>query len=90
MLPQSLTRTFAAIEAMGWVSRLPDPSDGRQSLLMITTAGSAALDAEMRPRDEWVADQLAARLTAAEREILAVAAGILERMADVQAGPVEP
>lgn len=90
MLPQSLTRQFATVEAEGWVKRLPDPSDGRQSLLMITETGLAVLDAEMRPRDEWVAEQLASRLTSAEREILAIAARILDRMGDVQAAPVEP
>ena len=43
MLPQSLTRTFAALEAAGYVRRTPDPGDGRQSLLEATAAGRTAI-----------------------------------------------
>src|SRR3954463_2815967 len=55
MLPQSLTRTFAALEHAGLVRRTPDPGDGRQSLLAVTPAGREALRAEMAPRDRWLA-----------------------------------
>lgn len=87
--PQSLTRTFAHLERSGWLTRTPDPADGRQSLLTITASGRAVLHVEMKPRDEWVADRISTRLTPAERDILVVAAHILERMADVEVGPVE-
>jgi DNA-binding MarR family transcriptional regulator len=83
--PQTLTRTFAALEEQGWMRRLPDPSDGRQSLLMITAAGREMLTDEMRPRDEWVATAIERELTAAERDLLVVAAGLLERLAEVDA-----
>src|SRR5882762_7181321 len=92
MQPQALTRTFAALEDEGWMRRLPDPSDGRQSLLTITAAGREVLADEMRPRDEWVAAAMERELTTAERDLLVVAARLLERLAEVDAtlAPTEP
>jgi DNA-binding MarR family transcriptional regulator len=79
--PQSLSRTFAALEEQGWIRRRPDPDDGRQSLLEITPAGSEVLAAEMRPREIWLAGALK-QLTDAERDFLVVAAGLLERLSE--------
>ncbi|HEY7049135.1 MAG TPA: MarR family transcriptional regulator [Jatrophihabitantaceae bacterium] len=89
--PQSLTRTFAVAEEQGWVRRVPDPSDGRQSLLIITAAGRQVLADEMRPRDEWLAGVLERELTRTERELLVVASELLERLAEVDnaVAPVE-
>jgi DNA-binding MarR family transcriptional regulator len=85
MAPQSLTRTFAALEADGLLHRTPDPSDGRQSLLAVTTAGRRALKQEMAPRDAWLARAIELVLTPAERDLLVVAAQLMERLADVDA-----
>ena len=79
--PQSLTRTFAGMERDGLIRRVPDPNDGRQSLLMITENGRRGLRDEMEPRDVWVAGVMAAELTEAEQQILVVAAGLLDRLA---------
>jgi len=81
--PQALTRTFAALEEQGWTKRVPDPSDGRQSLLIITATGRQALVDEMRPRDEWIAGVLEQELTPAECDLLVVAAQLLERLSEV-------
>jgi hypothetical protein len=43
----------------------------------------------MRPRDAWVADVLQRELTPAERDVLVVAAGLLERLAEVDASIAE-
>jgi DNA-binding MarR family transcriptional regulator len=83
--PQALTRTLAALEEQGWLRRMPDPSDGRQSLLTITATGRHAITEEMQPRDEWVADVLRRELTDAERDVLLVAARLLERLSEVDA-----
>jgi DNA-binding MarR family transcriptional regulator len=90
--PQSLTRTLASLEESDLVRRMPDPDDRRQSLLTITPAGRAALAEEMRPRDTWLAGALERELTTAERDLLVIAATLLERLADTDPGPapVEP
>ena len=92
MQPQSLTRTFAALDERGWVRRMPDPGDGRQALLSITAQGRRALADDMRPRDVWLAETIARELTEAERDVLVIAGRLMERLSEVDATParVEP
>ncbi len=92
MLPQSLTRTFAALEHAGHVRRMPDPDDGRQSLLVASAAGRAALRAEMAPRDRWLARAMASVLSADERRTLRTAAELMDRLVEFGGGVarVEP
>ena len=85
--PQSLTRTLASLETAGQLQRTRDPSDGRQFLLSVTAAGARALNAEMQPRERWLAGVIEHQLTAAERDILLVAASLMERLALVDASP---
>jgi DNA-binding MarR family transcriptional regulator len=84
--PQSLTRTFAALEGAGYVRRMPDPTDGRQYLLAITPAGTRALKQEMAPRDAWVAHAISTVLTASERDLLVRASDLMRRLADFEPG----
>jgi DNA-binding MarR family transcriptional regulator len=79
--PQSLTRTLAALQVAGRVSREADPADGRRSLLAITEYGHAALRAEMEQRDAWLSDAMAAELSATEIGLLRLAGPLLERLA---------
>lgn len=92
MLPQSLSRPLAALEGDGLMRRTPDPSDGRAALLEVTDEGRSALRAEMAPRDNWVAEAMAAVCTAEEQRILSVAAELMRRMVDYGGGvaPMEP
>jgi DNA-binding MarR family transcriptional regulator len=80
--PQSLTRTLAALELAGLVSRQSDPADGRRSLLAIAEPGLTALRAEMEQRDSWLAGAMAEQLTSTEIELLRLAGSLLERLAD--------
>jgi DNA-binding MarR family transcriptional regulator len=92
MLPQSLTRTFAALEAQGLMVRTPDPGDGRQYLLSVTGEGRAALRAEMAPRDRWLARAMNDVLTPEERDQLLTAAELMQRLVAAGGGVavVEP
>jgi DNA-binding MarR family transcriptional regulator len=80
--PQTLTRVLAGLEERGLVVRRGDPSDGRQSLLELTTAGRRVLHADTTLREEWLMAAMAAALTPAEQQIVRVAAGLLDRIAD--------
>lgn len=86
--PQTLTRVLAALQERGRIARTPDPSDGRQSLITITVGGRAALGEEMRPRHLFAAELIASELTDAERDLLTIAAGLLERLAAAGDPPV--
>jgi DNA-binding MarR family transcriptional regulator len=88
--PQSLTRVFQALELAGLLERRPDPADGRQTLLALTLDGREALGAEMRPRDRWLAASLTEQCTPAERDLLVIAAGLLERIAYLPADRPRP
>ena len=78
--PPSMTRVIAALEELGFVSRRPHPTDGRQAIVALTEAGLAFHDAEISLREAWLDRRLAA-LDDEERALLSRAAEIIERMA---------
>jgi DNA-binding MarR family transcriptional regulator len=79
--PQSLTRVFAELESAGLVARTPNANDRRGAVLTLTGAGVEALRRDMGHRDAWLADALG-DLSDREVEVLGVAAGILDRLAE--------
>lgn len=83
----SLARTLGALQADGLITRMPDPGDRRQSMVALTEAGRAALRLDMRPRDEWIAGVLAEHTTPTERELLVVAARLMERLGEIDLFP---
>src|SRR3954469_7091435 len=78
--PPSMTRTVAALAELGLVSRTEHPTDGRQVLVALTPEGQVVVRETRRRRDAWLARRLA-ELTPAERETLAAAAALLQRVA---------
>jgi len=87
--PQSLTRVFAELQLAGLVSRSRSECDGRASVLALTTTGREALARDMAQRDAWLAEALTA-LTAAEIDLLKIAAALLEQIADRPTGDRVP
>jgi DNA-binding MarR family transcriptional regulator len=81
--PQSLTRLVAELVKQGLISRRADVKDRRQQLLDVTGDGRAALMNDVQQRDAWLAKAMAEELTATEREVLGLAAQLMERLADV-------
>ena len=78
--PPSMTRVIAALEDYGFVSRRPHPTDGRQAIVELTEQGTAYLRAEVSAREAWLDSRLA-ELDDDDRELLARAAEIIDRMA---------
>lgn len=79
--PQTLTRVFADLEAEGLITRARSEQDRRAWLLGLTATGRAALAADMAERDAWLTSALAP-LTAAEVQLVRLAAGLMDRIAD--------
>ena len=79
--PQSLTRTFNELQLAGLIGRSQDPHDRRAAVLTLTETGRQALVQDMSARDEWLEEALGS-LTEAEAEILRIAAGLMERLAE--------
>lgn len=76
----SMNRTVNCLQESGYVARAADETDGRKVVISLTDEGRAVVDETARRRDAWVESALA-DLSPAERETLAQAAEIMERMA---------
>jgi DNA-binding MarR family transcriptional regulator len=81
--PQAMGATIASLEKLGLVERSADAADGRLSILSLTSEGLAAV----RSGRNAVVDRIVALLdesfTDEETEILAAAAPLIERLADL-------
>lgn len=73
------TRVVARLCEAGLVERLPDERDRRAALLTVTPAGGRALRDLRRQKTAYLAERLSS-LEPEEREVLARAGDLLERM----------
>ena len=74
-----MTRVLASLEQLGLIVRTPHARDGRQHLVSLTKAAQDLLREDKRRREAWLAQRLA-ELTVEERELLAAAAPIIDRI----------
>jgi DNA-binding MarR family transcriptional regulator len=77
--PPSMTRVLAAVEERGLVVRRPHPSDGRQALVELTSAGWDLLAQEVRMREAWLSRKLA-ELSDEERAVLSAASELIDKL----------
>jgi DNA-binding MarR family transcriptional regulator len=80
--PQSMAQTVGDLETDGLVARTPDPADGRRALVELTDAGRAALEADRRKREGWLAEAITRELSAEDQKTLADAVELLRRLVD--------
>jgi DNA-binding MarR family transcriptional regulator len=73
------TRTIANLEKLGLIARVPDPSDGRGSLVSTTAEGRALMKRMRTRKNAYLASRIR-HLPADELETLEHAAEILERL----------
>jgi DNA-binding MarR family transcriptional regulator len=78
--PQTLTRVFADLETESLITRVRSEQDGRAWVLHLTDQGRAALADDMAERDAWLSSALAP-LTEAEVQLVRIAAGLMDRLA---------
>src|SRR5579864_8201746 len=79
--PQSMGAILISLEALGLVSRTPDPNDGRCLVISLTEAGLQAIQGARQHREERLARALADNFTAEEQQALIAALPLLERLA---------
>jgi DNA-binding MarR family transcriptional regulator len=82
MRPQSMATVIAALESADLVSGVADPADGRRTLLSLTDACRRWVQEGRAARQDWLSRRLQARLSIDEMEVLATAAGLLNRLVD--------
>jgi DNA-binding MarR family transcriptional regulator len=73
------TRLIGSLEENGLIGRTADPADGRSSLIALTPEGADLLRTQRTRKDAYLAQRLRA-LPAEDRETLARAVDLLERM----------
>lgn len=78
--PQSITRLIADLEEKGLLRRTQDAGDRRQFLLAITPTGRELLAEDACRQNAWLAQKMADTLTPPEREMLGIAARLMEKL----------
>ena len=81
--PQSMGAILISLEALGLVSRTPDPNDGRCLIISLTEAGLQTVHGARRQKEERLAQALANHFTNEEQQVLIAALPLLERLARV-------
>jgi DNA-binding MarR family transcriptional regulator len=81
--PQAMGATIASLEKLGLVARKADAADGRLSILGLTPEGLAAVHSGRNAVVDRIVAVLEASFTGEETEILAAAAPLIERLADL-------
>jgi DNA-binding MarR family transcriptional regulator len=79
--PQSVAMSISVLEERGFVTRTPDPRDGRRQIVSITPAAADLLESSRTAGEGWLAGVIGERLTEAECATLVQAMALLERVA---------
>jgi DNA-binding MarR family transcriptional regulator len=79
--PQSMNETVRELHARGLVDRHPDPHDGRKVLMTATPDGRRIVESILAARHAWLAAAIDDALSPAERDTLAAAAALMDRLA---------
>ncbi|WP_212244194.1 MarR family winged helix-turn-helix transcriptional regulator [Catenulispora pinistramenti] len=83
MTPQAMGATIAGLEKLGLVTRSADADDARRSILSLTPQGRDAVRSGRNAVVDRVTAVLEESFTDAEAEALAVAAPLIERLAQL-------
>ena len=80
--PPTMTKVVSALEELGYVTRVTDPSDRRVARLSITPSGTETLRTIRSLKTAFLADRLH-RLEPDDRVALAALTDLLERLVDM-------
>ena len=80
--PQAMATTIGALEQRGLLERRNDPHDGRRIIMSVTETGREMLRRKRAARAQQLAGTLAGGFSAEELAALAVAAPLIERLAE--------
>ena len=80
--PQTMLRATTELVGSELISRAENPADRRQVLLKITPAGETLVREDRRRRDTFLTKAMEATLTPTERELLRLAAALMDKLAE--------
>lgn len=78
--PQTLTRTLARLDELGWIERGSTEADRRQVLIRLTEQGETRFYDDMRSRARWLTRAMES-LSPTEREVLRLAGTLMAELA---------
>ena len=82
MRPQSMSAVMTPLQQAGLVSGMPDPNDGRQTLMSLTPKCLKWLREGRAARQDWFARRISERLSVCEQEKLRAALRLLRKLAE--------
>jgi DNA-binding MarR family transcriptional regulator len=82
MRPQSMSAVVTALQEAGLVSGAPDPSDGRQTLMALTSKCLKSLEEGRAARQDWLTATISQKLSAHDQERLQAALELLTRLVE--------
>jgi DNA-binding MarR family transcriptional regulator len=82
MRPQSMSAIVTPLEESGLVSRAPDPSDGRQTLMSLTPKCLKWLQGGRAARQDWLTTTISQKLSVQEQKKLQAALELLKRLVE--------
>jgi len=80
---QSMAQTVSELESQGLITRSPDPSDKRRTLLELTDEGRSVLIEDRRRREGWLAGAIEGELSVDEQDTLNEAVRLLARLTEL-------
>ena len=86
--PQSMHEVVLFLQGRGFVRRRADPSDRRRLLIEATASGRRVVSELIGLRHAWLAGAIERDLSDPEQEMLAIAAGLMERIASSENHPL--
>ncbi|MGA9584432.1 MAG: MarR family transcriptional regulator [Terracidiphilus sp.] len=82
MRPQSMSAIVAPLQESGLISGVPDPTDGRQTLMCLTPKCLKWLQEGRAARQDWMTTIIAQKLSLQEQKKLQEALELLARLAE--------
>jgi DNA-binding MarR family transcriptional regulator len=80
MRPQSMSAIIAVLQADGTIQGRPDPSDGRQTILVLADSTRARVEQARVIKNDWLFRSIRAKYTATEQARLTESIGLLQRL----------
>lgn len=80
--PQSMGATVAALEASGFIIRVPDPQDGRRTILELSPEAAERFSANRVARESWLFQAIQENLSPREQRELARGFAVLRKLVE--------
>jgi DNA-binding MarR family transcriptional regulator len=82
MRPQSMSSIVTSLQDAGLVSGIPDPNDGRKTLMSLSKKCEKLLREARAARQDWLTTTILQKLSAQEQQQLSTTLELLSRLTE--------